>query len=181
MPVEQQGSDAFFLQSWGTMRTALRRGASRMAWGDPALADEWLSDAAFKALRLLRRLPPATCHSPGVLWLSLNQACADGLRVLQREQALFEHEGDAYDLHPDKSPGPEGLLAQKEALEQVFAFIGQASDKDRRLFSLAFLEERPQPEIAALLGINPAALRKRIERLRTNIRQHAATLSQNPG
>ena len=59
----------------------------------------------------------------------------------------------------------------REALMDLERFYATLSADDRAIFTLAFLDDRPQREIAELLGISLAATKLRCFRLKQKARQ----------
>ncbi len=67
----------------------------------------------------------------------------------------------------DEAPdGPLQAVLRDEALEQLRAVIAELDRDQRELLSLRFGEELRHAEIATVLGLSEAAVRKRLSRLR---------------
>lgn len=60
--------------------------------------------------------------------------------------------------------------ARNEAMTRLFAWVDALDEVDRQVFTLHFLEQMPQKELAPRLGMQPAAIAKRWERLRARLR-----------
>jgi len=60
--------------------------------------------------------------------------------------------------------------ARDENMERLFAWLDGLDATDRQVFTLHVLEEVPQKDVAARLGMQPAAVAKRWERLRARLR-----------
>ncbi|MEZ5963663.1 MAG: sigma-70 family RNA polymerase sigma factor [Planctomycetota bacterium] len=71
--------------------------------------------------------------------------------------------------------------ARNEAMARLFAWADGLDDVDRQVFTQHFLEEQPQKDVAARLGMQPAAIAKRWERLRGRLRAVAPAWLQVDG
>lgn len=65
---------------------------------------------------------------------------------------------------------PETLLLQKEESAALWRAIGRLDAADRELLALHYFAARPVTELAALLGLTPAAARQRLHRARLKLR-----------
>lgn len=65
---------------------------------------------------------------------------------------------------------PETLLLQKEDSAALWRAIAQLDAADRELLTLHYFAARPVAELAALLGLTPAAARQRLHRARLKLR-----------
>jgi len=63
-----------------------------------------------------------------------------------------------------KTPSPSEAAEAKELAERISRAVGELSEDDREILLLRHAEELPYGEIAALLGIEAAAARKRYGR-----------------
>jgi RNA polymerase sigma-70 factor (ECF subfamily) len=148
------------------------RRARKLAKGNIWQAEEWLSDAALKSLEILRRIPERIHNPQGFLFLALQHAYLDGIRKATREKRMIDH-----DASPEQSEEPAAtqtpfeVFAGKEHLERLCRSLSRLDPAWQRLFVLAFIEECPYPEIAARLEISVALARKRIQRLRGELRR----------
>ena len=66
---------------------------------------------------------------------------------------------------------PETLLLQKEEAAALWRAIHQLDAADRELLTLHYFSARPVTELAALLGLTPAAARQRLHRARGKLRR----------
>ena len=66
---------------------------------------------------------------------------------------------------------PETLLLQKEESAALWRAIHQLDAADRELLILHYFAARPVAELAALLGLTPAAARQRLHRARLKLRR----------
>lgn len=66
---------------------------------------------------------------------------------------------------------PETLLLQKEDAAALWQAIAKLEGTDRELLVLHYFAARPLGELAALLGLSPAAARQRLHRARGKLRR----------
>ncbi len=87
--------------------------------------------------------------------------------VFSGEEGSFDDSHIAYEAwassqEPETSP----------RMERVYDFIETLSERQQRLFDLAFVKELPQTEIAVILKVKPAAVSRAVKRLRDAIREN---------
>lgn len=124
-----------------------------------------------------------TVHDPAMLgaWLrrvTVNTALMR-LRTRRNEPVSglgnggAEFTPDGSRAHPVSSwpPLPEDELLRREAREVLEAAVGQLPDGEREVYVLAEIEDLPREEVAELLGISREAIRVRLHRARTTLRQ----------
>ncbi len=66
---------------------------------------------------------------------------------------------------------PETILLRREASQALWRAVQKLGAAERELLSLYYFAARPTGEIAALLGLSAAAVRQRLHRARTRLRQ----------
>jgi RNA polymerase sigma-70 factor (ECF subfamily) len=164
-----------FDHTWREMHGKLRRRARLLCKGDAYKADDLLSDTALKVHLYLLRSPERVKNLPGFFFLVLNHAFLDHARRCGREERVIEHpsewDDDAADMVVDHAPPVEHQLALKQQFARMEQALATLTPQQQRLFALKFEEERPYPQIAAVLGINETLARKRVELLRKKLRQ----------
>ena len=72
---------------------------------------------------------------------------------------------------PDRAIDSETLLIDRERRAQVRALLEQMSDKNRKLLTAVFLEERSPDEVCNEMGIDRNYLRVLLFRARTQLKQ----------
>ncbi|AZD58198.1 DNA-directed RNA polymerase specialized sigma subunit, sigma24-like [Pseudomonas chlororaphis subsp. aurantiaca] len=166
--------DRLFEASWRAVYPELMRRANRRARGNPALAQEWLSNTAVKALLFFRRSPERIREPQGFLFLVLDHVFLDSLRRSKREGQVFDHSVDLEHDHQALLAAPclsvLEYVEQFERLTQLGSRVAQLPVLQRRLFEMRFVEELPYPQIAAELGIAQPLARKRVQLLREALR-----------
>ncbi len=127
---------------------------------DAALAEEIVQDAFVKAYL---SLPDDVPSFP--FWLM--KVCRNLL--IDR----WRHEKFLTDDAPPERGGTdtaETALLQKEDAAALYRGMEKLSPGDRELLALHYFAARPAGEIAALLGLSPAAVRQRLHRARLRLR-----------
>lgn len=79
---------------------------------------------------------------------------------------------------PEESPSPHELAAASEAERRLEAAIAGLPAPLREVLLLVAVEGLPPQEVGRVLGLSPAAVRKRLERARARV---AASLEERPG
>ncbi|OLF56685.1 RNA polymerase sigma factor [Pseudomonas chlororaphis] len=166
--------DRLFEASWRAVYPELMRRANRRARGNLALAQEWLSSTAVKALLFFRRSPERIREPQGFLFLVLDHVFLDSLRRSKREEQLFDRSIDLAQDHQALLAAPcVSVFEYTEQLERLVQLGGRVERlplPQRRLFEMRFVEELPYPQIAAELGIAQPLVRKRVQLLRAALR-----------
>lgn len=75
-------------------------------------------------------------------------------------------------LHPLAGEGPEELVVRSEALGHLRTLLGELEPTQRELLALRFAGGLTAPQIAALVGKKPEAVRKQIYRLLQSFKEH---------
>lgn len=65
---------------------------------------------------------------------------------------------------------PESLVYQQEVREAVAQAVGMLPPQQREVILLAHYEQMPIADVAALLGIEPGAVKSRLQRARASLR-----------
>jgi RNA polymerase sigma-70 factor (ECF subfamily) len=100
-------------------------------------------------------------------------------RVLakQRRRAWFRRwlPGEPPDL-PDPGPAPLRATEANEVAHQVWTALHQLADHHREVLVLCDLEERPDSEVAEMLGIPKPTVKSRLRRARAALRERVPDL-----
>ena len=128
---------------------------------DRALAEELVHDAFVKAYL---SLPDDVPSFP--FWLM--KVCRNLFYDHARRQKFLT---DAPIPDTPDTDTPESLLLQKEDAAALWRAIGKLEVADRELLVLHYFAVRPLPELAAVLGLTPAAARQRLHRARVKLRK----------
>ncbi|RDV43975.1 sigma-70 family RNA polymerase sigma factor (plasmid) [Streptomyces sp. L7] len=81
---------------------------------------------------------------------------------------------------PDSRPGPAELSERKQLLAYVEAVAATLPEPDRTVFELCIRGNHSYEEAAAQAGITTGAVRNRLSRLRTRLRNELHTLRGTP-
>lgn len=84
------------------------------------------------------------------------------LKEVRREQRHTQ----LIDYLPDKTPGPEASAEQQFELNITIRYLQNLPEVDRSALLMRALYEMPYQEIAAALGLSPAAARVKVHRAR---------------
>ncbi len=132
---------------------------------DAAAAEEVAQDAFLRAWRRerWRRLDRPGAWLARVAW----RLALDRRRVQARAARTGPWIADA----PSAAPGAERHFAAQEQLARLQVLIAALPPALRHPLQLAGLREFENAEIAAILGISPAAVRRRLMRARQTLRE----------
>lgn len=75
-------------------------------------------------------------------------------------------------LQPVGQPDPETLMLRQEALTQLSTLLAQLDLPKRELLALRFAAGLSAPEIAAVVGKSPAAIKKQLTRIIQSLKEH---------
>ena len=128
---------------------------------DRALAEEIVHDAFVKAYLSLPDDAPSFPY-----WLM--KVCRNLWYDQARRLKFLSSESPPDQIDPVT---PETLLLQKEGSAARWRGIEKLDAADRELLVLHYFAARPVTELAALLGLSPAAARQRLHRARGKLRR----------
>ena len=94
---------------------------------------------------------------------------------------LTEMESAGHELH-DKAPAPEEIVSAAQMKQLLQQAVARLAPEFRAVYQLRDLDELPGDEVAAMLGISIAAMKSRLHRARSMLREHidAAMLGNPP-
>jgi RNA polymerase sigma factor (sigma-70 family) len=75
------------------------------------------------------------------------------------------------DLPVPPTPSPEAELLERELADRIARAVAHLSEGEQRVFQVCLVEGRSSTEAAADLGCTPAAVRKRLQRLKAHLRR----------
>jgi RNA polymerase sigma factor (sigma-70 family) len=171
----KQGESAAFVELWARYEAPVRALCRRYlacSHRDPAVDEHDLAmDTFVRALHALDQYEDRSAAGYGFETWLLEVAKRLCLKFLakQRRRAQWTApvSGDeASPEPPDEGPATEEIVQQRELLRLAAQAINALPDLYRRPFKL-LLEEYPQKEIAAALGLSVDGVAKRIARART--------------
>jgi RNA polymerase sigma-70 factor (ECF subfamily) len=130
-------------------------------------------------ITLARR--PDVIRDPGALfWLMtvVKNACLRMLRsLLRRRPSLGEDSAGV----PTSQPDPEAALARWRLVHLVHRAIASLERPYREILVLRDLEGQTGDEVCAALGLSPAAMKSRLHRARSMIREQLSVWSAGDG
>ena len=135
--------------------------------GDVQEAEDLTQETLLRAFRSLARFDPRQ-RLVGWLFGIAAHVCRDCLRRRSRRR---EHVSEAVErAATTRTPRDEAAAAEEQ--RNVLEAVGKLPPKYREVIVLHYLEEMGYDEVAAALGIRPAAARRRALRARDMLRRH---------
>jgi RNA polymerase sigma-70 factor (ECF subfamily) len=138
-------------------------------------ADDAVQEAFIK---LARR--PDVVRDPGVLsWLMtvVRNACLRMLRSFRRPRPLLSEGTEGNDALPASQLDPEAALARWRLVHLVHRAIAALERPYREVLVLRDLEGQSGDQVCAALGLSAAAMKSRLHRARTMIREKLSAWS----
>ena len=160
--VNGRGREKAFLQLFDEHHGALFRFAFRLT-GSAADAEDVVQECFLELLRPACAFDPA--RAPLRTWL-FGIARNQSLKRLRRRESTG--------AEPAGTPTPETELLRAELSELVRRAVLQLPEKQREVLVLAHYEKIPLAEIAALLEIDLGAVKSRLQRARTALKESLA-------
>src|SRR5512143_2176563 len=128
--------------------------------GDPALADDLVSEAFVRAWTARERVELTTVR--GYLFAIVRNLFLQQLRRDRHRAPLDERVAS-------DAPGPEDLACGRSRLRAVLAALDALPEVDRAAVLMRADDRMPYEEIAAALGISTAAARVKVHRARLRL------------
>lgn len=136
---------------------------------DVQASEDIAQEAFVKAWHNLGRLQNASSFLPWLRQITRNLA-RDHLRQWQRLPRMAGDAEAAIEAAADPQPGPCGHLLAAEQRRVATELISTLPDESREVLLLYYREGRSSQQVASLLGLSDAAVRKRLSRARATIR-----------
>ena len=161
----RQGDPAAFDRAYALHRDPIHRFLLRLA-GRRDLADDLFQETFLKLARHALRLAEDTHLAAWLFTVARNE-----YRSYRRFLLLDDDRLRALHLLPAArtAPSPEADTACGQAMAQLERALAEVSPKSREVLLLVGVEQLSQDVVAAILGLQPAALRKRLERARADL------------
>jgi RNA polymerase sigma-70 factor (ECF subfamily) len=133
---------------------------AKLLFGDPALADDVVSETFIRLWNARARVDLATVK--GYLLTIARNLVLHERRHLRRLAALDDRAADG-------GPGPEANLRSRQELASVLAALQSLPEVDRAALLMRAEEGTTYEEIAAALGISLAAAKVKVHRARLKL------------
>lgn len=137
---------------------------------DVAASEDIAQEAFLKAWQQLNQLKNAASFLPWLRQITRNLA-RDHLRANRNRPLSGESADLAIEMAADPSPTPgERLLLTEEEIVAA-EIISTLPEESRETLLLYYREGQSSRQVACLLGLSDAAVRKRLSRARSNVRE----------
>lgn len=136
---------------------------------DVTTSEDIAQEAFLSAWQNLRRLQSPASFLPWLRQITRNLA-HDHLRGRQRRAAEIADAGEIIEMVADPSPGVMERLIEDERVRMADEIISALPDDSREVLLLYYREGQRSQQVAMLLGLSDAAVRKRLSRARAALR-----------
>lgn len=143
--------------------------------GDMQEAEDLAQEVFLRAHGSLARYDPRQPFAPWLFGIAAH-VCRDWLRRRSRRPRLVHAEAEPAGAAPSAAQDAEA----RERRGRVRQAVLRLPRKYREVIVLHYLDDLPYDEVAAALGIQPAAARRRALRAREMLRPHLADLAEGP-
>ncbi|SDQ19501.1 sigma-70 family RNA polymerase sigma factor [Pseudoxanthomonas sp. CF125] len=137
---------------------------------DVAASEDIAQEAFLKAWQQLDRLNNSASFLPWLRQITRNLA-RDHLRANRNRPLSGEGAEIAIQMAADPSPTPSERLLQTEQEIVAADLISSLPEESRETLLLYYREGQSSQQVASLLGLSDAAVRKRLSRARSNVRE----------
>lgn len=137
---------------------------------DVTASEDIAQEAFLSAWQNLRRLQNPASFLPWLRQITRNLA-HDHLRGRQRRAAEIADAGEIIEMVADPSPGVMEQLIEDERVRVADEIISALPDDSREVLLLYYREGQRSQQVAMLLGLSDAAVRKRLSRARAALRE----------
>lgn len=137
---------------------------------DVAASEDIAQEAFLKAWQQLDRLNNSASFLPWLRQITRNLA-RDHLRANRNRPLSGEGAEIAIQMAADPSPTPSERLLQTEQEIVAADLISSLPEESRETLLLYYREGQSSQQVASLLGLSDAAVRKRLSRARGNVRE----------
>ncbi len=137
-------------------------------------AEDLFQETWVQAARHAHRLEVGSRLLPWLFTIARNQ-----FRSARRFLLFDFRKRETLALEPGtNAPDPEGLILDLEEARLLEEALAATSDAHREVLLLAHVEGLPSSDIAAVLGQSDEAIRKRLSRARTELRERLEALEK---
>jgi RNA polymerase sigma-70 factor (ECF subfamily) len=132
-------------------------------------------------LRVLQAMRRNAIREPDRIGAYVNSVCNNvALEFSRKGSKLTPMDPDAPEM-PDTRADSERDLVSREQQEEVRSVLSRLSNRNRRLLSAVFLEERTSEEVCHQFGVDQNYLRVLLFRARAQFRQAMDRRAGSPG
>ncbi len=173
LPAAQNGDTAAF----GRIVTACQKGISAIALAitrDVAVSEDIAQDAFLSAWRHLHRLRNPRSFLPWLRQITRNLA-HDHLRRRRNERRIDGDLDDILAVVADPAPDHAEQLARAEEEAIAADLIDELPEETREILLIYYREGQSSKQVADLLGMQDAAVRKRLSRARKSLHEGLLT------
>lgn len=164
----QQGDRQAFARIYERYRVRLYSFLVRLC-GRRDQADDLLQDTFVQLARHATRLRPDTQLSPWLYTVARNRYLSQRRTAMSR---LLQLRGFFLGANAAASPlvgNPQQTASERQEVARLEAALQRLSPSLREVILLLVVEDFDQNQVAQMLGLQPAALRKRLERARAQL------------
>jgi RNA polymerase sigma factor (sigma-70 family) len=137
---------------------------------DVATSEDIAQEAFLSAWQNLRRLQNPASFLPWLRQITRNLA-HDHLRGVQRRPRAVDDAEAAIEAAADPQPCPVDRMIEHEQQAIAADLISALPDESREVLLLYYREGQSSQQVARLLGLSDAAVRKRLSRARGSVRE----------
>jgi RNA polymerase sigma-70 factor (ECF subfamily) len=143
------------------------RAFARRLIGDPEAAEDLVHDVFVTLPSAVKNFRGESSFKTFLVSIAVNHA-RHHLRSASRRRAAMQRHAE----QPQPSvPDPELLLRRRQLADFLSAALDELPLNQRVAFVLCDVEERPSPEVAAIVGVPEATVRTRLFHARRRLRQ----------
>lgn len=158
---------------WAAIAAAYREHGPRIArrilalTGDPACVDDLLNETFVQAYESMGRFEGRAQLSTWLFGIAINVVRAH-LTKRRRRRDLDARYGAP---QPQSAPTTEAVVADRQAVDRLYAAVGELPDPLREAFVLCVLEQRSLADAAQELGVPVSTLHARRTRAEDRVRK----------
>ena len=169
LPAAARGDQAAYGRIVAASQNAITAIALAITRDVPA-SEDIAQEAFISAWQNLQRLQNPTSFLPWLRQITRNLAY-DHLRGRQRRSGELDDADEVIAAAADPQPDPAQQALQDEELRVAADLISALPDESREVLLLYYREGQSSQQVAALLGLSDAAVRKRLSRARSTVRE----------
>lgn len=162
----RQGEIEAVAEAYDKFAGSVRAFAKRLI-GDPEAAEDLVHDVFVTLPSAVRNFRGESSFKTFLISIAVNHA-RHHLRAAARRRAAMQRYAEQPEAGGDD---PEYLLRRRQLAELLSTAMDELPIDQRVAFVLCDVEERPSPEVAAIVGVPEATVRTRLFHARRKLRQ----------